>query len=103
MHENIATISPPNDPVRRTVLTTIAVGVFCLYVATNHAFAGRPAATLDVPLDHAIPFWPPAMYVYFSVYLFLFLPVAQVRHMKVFERVALALSSRPDDDHRAFT
>lgn len=76
--------------MRRAVLTTIAVAVFGGYVVSNQLLQGRPAAVLDTPVDHAIPFVPAAEFVYISVYLFLFLPVAQIRHMAVFERVAYA-------------
>ncbi len=76
--------------MRRAVLTLIAVGVFSLYVLSNQMMVGRPAPFLATSLDRAIPFWPPAMFVYLSVYLFLFLPVVQVKEMHVFTRVAYA-------------
>jgi membrane-associated phospholipid phosphatase len=79
-----------NGAPRRALLTLIAVGVFGLYILTNQLMMGRPAPTLETPLDRAIPLWVPAEWVYFSVYLFLFLPVVQVRHPRVFERCAYA-------------
>jgi membrane-associated phospholipid phosphatase len=79
-----------SDPAKKTLLTLVAVAVFSLYVISNQLMQGRPAVTLETPLDGALPFWAPAEIIYMSVYLFLFLPVVHVKHMEVFKRVALA-------------
>ena len=76
--------------MRRVALTLIGIGVFSLYVISNQLMVGRPAPTLETSLDRAIPFWPWAEVIYLSVYLFLFLPVAAIRHPRVFERTAYA-------------
>lgn len=76
--------------MRRALLTLLAIVVFGLYVLTNQLSVGRPAITLDMPLDHWIPRVPAGMVVYLSVYVFLFMPVAQIRSLVVFERAAYA-------------
>jgi membrane-associated phospholipid phosphatase len=76
--------------VRRAVLTLIAIVVFSGYLVTNRLMDGKPATTLFTSVDRAVPFFPPAEFVYISVYFFLFLPVAGIRHPRIFERTALA-------------
>jgi membrane-associated phospholipid phosphatase len=78
--------------VKRAILTLFAIVVFSLYIVSNRILEGRPAATLGTPLDARIPFLPPAEFVYVSVFLFLFLPVVQVRDLCVFRRAAIAFS-----------
>jgi len=78
------------DHKRKAALTLVAVGVFSLYVITNQLSQGRPAITLEWPIDAWIPFWAPAEIVYMSVYIFLLLPAAHVKDMAVFQRVAIA-------------
>lgn len=78
--------SVQSDTVRRVLLTAAAIGVFSLYMVTNHAMNGTPAPSLATSLDRAIPFWPPAQLIYFSVYLFVVLPAFLVRDMRAFTR-----------------
>jgi membrane-associated phospholipid phosphatase len=81
-----------NALLKRVALTLCAVGVFGLYVLTNQLArqSGIAATQLETALDRAIPFWPPAILIYVAVYLFLFLPVVQIKDMRVFTRVAIA-------------
>jgi membrane-associated phospholipid phosphatase len=76
--------------VRRLLLTLLAIAVFGLYVLTNQINVGRPAITLDMPIDHWIPRIPAGMAIYLSVYVFLFVPVAQIRHFGTFKAAAFA-------------
>jgi membrane-associated phospholipid phosphatase len=76
--------------LRRALLTLLAIAVFGIYALTNQINVGRPAVTLDMPLDHWIPRVPAGMVIYLSVYAFLFVPVAQIRPIAVFARAAYA-------------
>jgi membrane-associated phospholipid phosphatase len=70
--------------------TLAGIAVFLLYLVTNQLSVGREALTLATPLDRAIPFVPVAIVVYSSIYLFLFLPVLQIRDLALFSRTAKA-------------
>ena len=48
---------------------------------------------LDTALDHAIPFVPEAMVVYLSVYLFLVMPVLQIRSLVLLTRAVWAFAA----------
>jgi len=75
--------------VRRFVLTLIAVLLFAGgYMQVNRLLVGTPARTLGTEVDRMIPFWPPAELIYIMVYLFILLPVVQVRCPRVLTRVA---------------
>lgn len=83
--------SAPLSPFLARVLAILAcAGVFLGYFITNHYSIGRPAIALDTWIDRAVPFMPAWEHFYVAIYLFLFVPVLQLRDINIFKRTALA-------------
>lgn len=76
--------------LRRAALTLLAAAFAAAFFVMNALMRGRAAPSLETPLDRAIPFWPPAVVAYGLVYLFLFIPVLQIRDLRLFARAVYA-------------
>ena len=77
----------------KLLLALLGTALFGLYLTINALSAGRPARSLETPLDRAIPFRPAWTYVYVAAFVFPFLPLALVRHLGVFKRTVAAFAA----------
>lgn len=73
----------------RIMAVIVAVSLLGYFVVSGKYLDPNVGRTLDIPLDHRIPFWPPSVFVYVSIHLMLFFPILQVRDASRFKRISL--------------
>lgn len=79
----------PSDGREKTILTALlCLWTFGGYYLIGLTFDATQGASLNTPLDDAIPFWPVFMFAYEGVYTALLYPLFTVRCQRLFRRVA---------------
>jgi membrane-associated phospholipid phosphatase len=74
------------EALERAALICFAVASWFSYFLVGWLLNHLESTPIHTPLDAAIPFWPPAEYVYALAYPFGFLPAFQIRDLSVLRR-----------------
>jgi membrane-associated phospholipid phosphatase len=79
-----------SDLAKRVGLISVAVFAILFYFVINSYSIGRQAWTLETFVDDWIPFSPPWQFFYFGYIFFLFIPILQIRDLRLLRRAVIA-------------
>jgi membrane-associated phospholipid phosphatase len=83
------TLSPLAE---RWLLFAAAFAVYTMYLVSGRLIFGRTAKTLATPIDDAIPFAASWEWAYVFIYAAVFLPLLQIRDLRVLRRAVLGFA-----------